>query len=159
MMLLLNTLRIITVCLVATVLFATGVLFANAQSADPVASTYAEPEVLGVSVDSSVDAIADSVDGQVLGASVDASIDPVEGESIDGVVLGATTDDPEVSDVVTPSMDPVIEVDSSQLAATVALNVRVSPSSATGRVGVAYPGMLATVIGGPIDFDGQSASR
>ncbi len=148
--------------------------FAFATSADPVAPGTPTPAVLGASatdtidpLDATVDPVemddSEPIDPAVLGASLEPSIDPVEGGLVTGVVLGATSEDPAVepADAVSldPVSDPVMEVISDavtagHMMATAALNVRVSPSADTQRVGVAFPGMVATVIGGPIEFGG-----
>ncbi len=142
-----------------------------AQSVDPVAPSVdvtAEPSVLGASTEASIDPVdLGSVDGVVLGASTDAPEEQVPPEAEDEMWLDAfddTYEDPEifedeVEDVVgDTSLDPVVgtaDTAADLLRATAALNVRVSPSVATERLGVAFPGMTATVIEGPVEFDGM----
>lgn len=166
----------------AALMLSTHYAFA-ANSADPVASQTPVPAVLGASATDTVDPIdatvdpvetddAEPLDPAVLGVSLVPSIDPVEGDLVKGVVLGASSDenvvDPAVAaesaDAVSldPVSDPVSEISDKvsdsvkvgQMVATAALNVRVSPAVGTERVGIAFPGMVATVIGGPIEFDG-----
>lgn len=161
----LQTLRATLLMLMLVAAFAFTAFTAFAQSADPV-SPEADlasvdepvPEVLGASADASIDPVAasGSVDGVVLGASVEPSVDPVSDE---GAVLGEATDEV-LTDAVGESMDPVTtevvaeSTGSAQLSATAALNVRVSPSADTESLGLAFPGMTATVIDGPVEFDG-----
>ena len=141
------TLKTIIAGFAVALVFSIGIVLAQAQtqSIDPVADSSPVPEVLGASIDASIDPVmtSTSADPLVLGASTTADI------YIDELAQSG------YSDPVTADATPNAIISVAGMAhATAALNVRISPSRVTDKLGTVALGTAGTILEGPSEADG-----